>query len=478
MGSTTNLSARDRILSLLDENSFVEIGALVTKRNTDFNIKEKGADGDGVITGYGLIDGNLVYVYSQDRAVLGGSIGEMHARQIVKLYDLATKVGAPVIAITDCSGMRLEEATDALDAFGTIYQRQVLASGVIPMITVILGNCGGGSSILAAISDFVIMSKENSRLFVNSPNTIDENYLEKCNTASATFQSEAGNVHILAETEIDALSKARELVSLLPSNNEETEIFSDVSDDLNRLTTSIGTHIKDSSIILREISDENYFFEISKDCAKEMVIGFIKLNGQVIGAVANRLEILDEDGKVADKFPPVLTMAGVYKAAHFVEFCDSFSIPILTITSTTGFKASISEERGIARAVAKLTSAFANATVPKVNLITTKAYGSAYLVMNSKHIGADLVFAYEDSKIGMMDSKLAAEIIYDGTNKEELELLTAKYENLQNSPVSAARRGFVDSIIEPASTRKHLVYAFEMLCTKREFRPNKKHRTF
>ena len=477
MGSTAVLSARDRILSLLDENSFVEIGALVTKRSTDFNLNEKEVPGDGVIAGYGLIDGSLVYVYSQNKDALGGTMGEMHARQIVNVYDLATKVGVPVVAITDCAGMRLEESTDALDAFGKVYARQVLASGVIPTVTVILGTCGGGSAISAAISDFVIMTKENAKLFVNSPNAVDNNYTAKCNTAGAAFQAESGNVDIVAEDDAEALAKARELVSILPSNNEDTGVLSECEDDLNRATVNLGSHVKDASVALREISDNNWFLELKADCAKEMVIGFIRLNGAVVGVVANRSELLGEDGKVAKKFDTVLTMAGAYKAAHFVEFCDSFSIPVLTLTSVTGFASSVGEERSIARALSQLTAAFANATVPKVNLIVGKAYGSAYITMNSKHIGADLVFAYNDAEIGMMDAKLAAEIIYDGKDAATISEKANEYAALQNSPVAAAKRGFVDSIIEPAATRKQLIYAFEMLYTKREHRPNKKHST-
>ena len=239
----------------------------------------------------------------------------------------------------------------------------------------------------------------------------------------------------------------------------------------------MGTHVKDTAVALREISDNNWFLELKADCAKEMVIGFIRLNGAIVGAVANRSEILGEDGKAAKKFDSVLTMAGAYKAAHFVEFCDSFSIPVLTLTSVTGFASSVGEERSIARALSQLTAAFANATVPKVNLIVGKAYGSAYITMNSKHIGADLVFAYSDAEIGMMDAKLAAEIIYDGKDAATISEKAGEYAALQNNPVAAAKRGFVDSIIEPAATRKQLVYAFEMLYTKREFRPNKKHST-
>lgn len=475
MSSKAVLSARDRILSLLDENSFVEIGALVTRRSTDFNLSDKEVPGDGVITGYGLIDGNLVYVYSQDKGALNGTMGEMHARQIVNVYDLATKVGVPVIALTDCAGMRLEESTDALDAFGQVYRRQVLASGVIPTITVILGSCGGGSAVLSALSDFVVMTKENAKLFVNSPNAVAENYTAKCNTAGAIFQAEAGNVDLVVEDDLTALTKVRELVSLLPMNNEAFADCEEVSDDLNRLVNVSG--VKDTAVVLSELADGNYFFELKADCAKEMVTGFIRLNGQTVGCVANRTELLDENGKVAKKFDSVLTTAGAYKAAHFVKFCDAFSIPVLSLTSVTGFASDLNEERSIARAVAQMTAAFANATVPKVNVVVGKAFGSAYISMNSKHIGADLVFAFPEAQIGMMDAKLAAEIIYADKDAATQAEKATEYQNLQNSPVSAAKRGYVDSIIEAESMRKQLVYAFEMLYTKRENRPAKKHST-
>ena len=477
MSSTALLSARDRILSLLDENSFVEIGALVTKRNTDFNLGEKEVPGDGVIAGYGLVDGNLVYVYSQDKDALNGTMGEMHARQIVNVYDLATKVGVPVIAITDCAGLRLQEATDALDAFGKIYARQALASGVIPTVTAVLGTCGGGSAVSAALSDFTVMTKENAKLFVNSPNAVDENYTAKCNTAGAAFQAEAGNVDIVAEDDADALLKVRELISALPSNNEDTGVVGECTDDLNRIVASLGTSLKDSAVALREISDNGWFLELKSECAKEMVTGFIRLNGSVVGVIANRTELLGEDFKPVKKFDSVLTTAGAYKAAHFVNFCDAFSIPLLTLTNVTGFASAMNEERAVARAVSMLTAAFANATVPKVNVIAGKAYGSAYLTMNSKHIGADMVFAWSDAEIGMMDAKLATEIIYADKDATTAAEKANEYANLQNSPVSAAKRGFVDSIIEPSATRKQLIYAFEMLYTKRENRPAKKHGT-
>ena len=476
MSNSAQTSAMDRVMALLDENSFVEIGASVTKRNTDFNLQEKSLPGDGVVTGYGVIDGSLVYVYSQDAKTLGGSIGEMHAKKITAVYDMAMKMGAPVIGLVDCSGLRLEEATDALAGFGSIYQKQALASGVIPQITAVFGTCGGGSAVSAALTDFTFVEKESGKLFVNSPNAIAGNYEEKCDTASAQFQAEAGNADFV-ETEETIYEKIRELVSILPSNNEEAAFGEGCEDDLNRLTENFEAEVKDPALALADLSDDNFFLEVKKDYAKEMVTGFICLNGMTIGAIANRAELLDEEGKTVENFDSSLTVAGCKKAAEMVEFCDAFQIPVLTLTAVDGYCACKCGEKHIAKASAKLTYAFANATVPKVNVIVGKAFGSAYITMNSKHIGADMVYALPNAQIGMMEADLAAKIMYDGASAQEQEKKAAEYASLQSSPEAAAKRGYVDSIIEPESVRKHLLYTYEMLYSKRESRPSKKHGT-
>ena len=477
MSSTAQLSARERIISLLDDNSFVEVGAFVTKRSTDFNLQQKDTPADGIITGYGVIDGNLVYVYSQDATSMGGSIGEMHAKKIVNIYDLALKVGAPVIGLIDSTGLRLQEATDALNGFGEVYLKSTLASGVIPQITAIFGNCGGGLAVLASLSDFSFMEGKQAKLFVNSPNSFNGNSREKNDTARAAFQAKAGVVDYVGEDETDVLQQIRNLITLLPSNNEDDASFDECTDDLNRLLPELLAKVKDSKKALIDISDNNQFFEIKADYAKEMVTGFIRLNGMTIGAVANRTEIVDETGKVAEKFDGTLTTAGCYKAESFVTICDAYSIPVVTLTNVNGYKATLEEEKGIAIAAAKLTYAFANATVPKVNLVIGKAFGTAYITMNSKHIGADMVFALPSAQIGMMEADLAAQIMYEGDSVEVQKEKAAEYASLQSSAEAAARRGYVDSIIEPDSVRKHLIYAFEMLFTKRETRPAKKHGT-
>ncbi len=414
MSNTSKASAR--IHSLLDENSFVEIGAKVSARATDFNLIPKEAVSDGVVTGYGQIDGKLVYVYSQDSSVLGGSVGEMHAKKIIGLYGLAMKMGAPVIGLIDSCGLRLQEATDALNAFGEIYKAQAQASGVIPQITAIFGNCGGGMALFSNLTDFTFMEKK-AKLFVNSPNALDGNYEAKKDTASADFQSkEAGTVDVVAD-EAEIYEKIRTLIAILPSNNSDF-CQESTEDDLNRIDADITGCKGDAATLLSRISDDYFFFEVKGDFSKEMTCGFIKLNGITVGAVANRTELLDENGKAKEKFAPVLTVGGCLKAADFIGFCDAFDIPVLTVTNVKGYEATVNSERMMAVAASKLTYALAGATVPKVNLIIGEAYGSAYIAMNSKGIGADLTFAWEGASVGMMDADIAAKIMYQNEKPE------------------------------------------------------------
>lgn len=461
MGSSTS-SASNRINSLLDEKSFVEIGSAVTARATDFNLDPAATPSDGVITGYGTIDGNRVYVYSQDASVLGGSIGEMHAKKICNIYDLAMKTGTPVIGLIDSTGVRLQEATDALNALGEIYFKTAMAKGVVPQITAVFGNCGGGLALVPAMTDFVFMEEKNAKLFVNAPDTLEGNYTAKCDTSSAKFQAEkCGNVDFVGDADT-VLAQIRALVSMLPQNNDDVAI-TDSQDDLNRIVPDITGAAGDTSILLSNIADDNDFFELGAAYAKDMVTGFIRLDGVTVGCVANRNEVIGEDGKVAEKFDGLMSHEGAEKAADFVYFCDSFGIPILTVTNVKGFQATMCSEKHIAKAAATLTEAFANCDVARVNLIVGKAFGSAYVAMNSKGIGADLVFAWPDAEIGTMDAKFAAKVMYDGKSAEEIDAAAKEYAALQNSAASAARRGYVDQIIEPQDTRKHLIYAFEML---------------
>ena len=475
--NATENSASRRIATLLDEGSFVEIGGAVTARSTTFNLQEKAAPSDGVITGYGVIDGNLVYVYSQDADVLGGALGEMHTKKIARIYDMAMKMGAPVIGLIDCAGLRLQEATDALEAFGSLYHKQALASGVIPQVTAIFGMCGGGLAVVPGLTDFTFMEAKDGKLFVNSPNALEGNEISKCNTASAEYQSKTAGLVDGIGAEAEILGQIRDLVCMLPANNEDDMSYEECTDDLNRICADIANASEDTAIALAQIADNQILVETKKDYAKEMVTGFIRLNGMTVGVVANRSKVYNAEAEVEAEFDSVLTVDGCKKATDFVNFCDAFSIPVLTLTNVTGFAATVESEKNMASAVAKLTYAFANATVPKVNVIVGKAFGSAYVSMNSKSIGADLVYAWPTAEIGMMDAKLAAQIMYADADAETLNEKAAEYKELQSSPNSAAARGYVDAIIEPADTRKYVIGAFEMLFTKREDRPAKKHGT-
>lgn len=471
MSNNSQLSARQRIASLLDDSSFVEVGGYVTARSTDFNMADKETPADGVVTGYGVIDGNLVFVYSQDAAVLNGSIGEMHAAKIAKIYDMAVKMGAPVIGLIDCAGLRLQEAVDALNGFGTIYAKQVMASGVVPQITAVFGSCGGGAAIIPGLSDFTYMTSENGKLFVNAPNVLDGNHVSKLDTASAAYQSEnSGNIDGVFETDLEVLGQIRQLVSILPANNETDLSYSDCEDDLNRAVAVEG-YVNDAKSLLITISDNQLFVEAKKDYAKDMVTGFVRFNGATVGCVANQ----------GTEGGDVLSTKGAYKAAEFVAFCDAFEIPVLTVTNIKGYKATVEEEAGLAKAVATMTAAFAGATVPKVNLITGEAFGSAYTAMNSKAIGADIEYAWTNAKIAMMEPEAAVKIMYadEIASADDKKAVIAEkkkeFAQEQASAMAAAKRGIVDDIIVPDATRKRLIAAFEMLYTKCEEKPAKKH---
>lgn len=446
--------ARERIEALLDDNSFVEIGNAVTARSTDFNIKGVDTPGDGVVTGYGLINEELVFIYSQDPEVLGGSVGEMHAKKIVNIYEKAMEMGAPIIALIDSAGLRIQESVDGLEAFGQIYFAQSQASSIIPQISVLLGNCGGGLSVVSKLSDFTFMEKDNAKLFVNSPNAIDGN--KTVDSASSAFQAEAGNVDFVG-TESEIFEEIKKLISVFPHNYEVDKVDFDITDDLNR-GVDIESKIDNPVSVLTELSDNGFVVEVKKDFAKEMVTAFIKLGGAPVGVVAN--------GKADDEFK--LTADGCKKAAEFVSLCDSFSVPVLTITNTEGYVADMNTEKSGVYDIASLVYAFATSDVPKVNLLVGNAYGSAYTVMNSKALGADMVYAWPSAKVGMMDSKAAVNIMYANEikNGENVNDKIAEYDSLQADVNNAARRGYVDSIVQPVDTRKYLISTFEMLDSK------------
>ena len=329
---STTSQASQRINALLDENSFVEIGALVTARATDFNLKQTETPSDGVVTGYGVIDGNLVYVYSQDASVLNGTVGEMHARKIANLYDLALKMGAPVIGLIDSAGLRLQEATDALNGFGEIYMKQTLASGVIPQITAVFGSCGGGLALIPGMTDFTFMEEKKAKLFVNAPNALEGNEVSRCDTAAAAFQSEETGLVDMVADEAAIMAQIRQLVSILPCNNADIAV-NDCTDDLNRACAEIANCVGDTSIALSQIADDGLFVEVKQDYAKDMVTGFIRLNGATVGAVANRTEVYNADGEVTEKFDAVLSARGAEKASEFINFCYAFDFPVLSLTN-------------------------------------------------------------------------------------------------------------------------------------------------
>ncbi|MBQ0059939.1 MAG: carboxyl transferase, partial [Lachnospiraceae bacterium] len=412
------------------------------------------------ITCYGTEECNLGYVYRQDSSVLNGTIGEMHARKITGLYRLAMKTGAPVIGLIDCGGVRLEESTDALNAMGAVMKCEALASGVIPQITAVFGTCGGGMSIVTALSDFTYVETSKGRLFLNAPDAVCcENKTDKCDTASADFRFGTGEADFIG-TEAEIFANMRALIAMLPGNNEVNGEIVPTNDDPNRAVTNIE-NLKDMSLALAMIADNGIFTEVKKGYAKGTVTGFMRLNGETVGAIANNSkEMKSSDAK---------------KIASMIRFCDAYSIPVVTLVNTEKFGQCPCTEKTMADNSAALVNAYAMATVPKVTLIAGKAYGTPYILMGSKAIGADMVYAWSKAEIGMMDANAAAKIMYADSDAETIKKGAEEFKALQQNVNSAAARGYVDTIIEPADTRKYLIGALDMLYTKREMRPDKKH---
>lgn len=478
--SAGKLTPRERINSLLDSNSFVEVGAFITHRNTEFNMCAQETPADGVVTGYGTMDGRLVYVYSQDPTVMGGSLGEMHARKIARIYDDAMKMGAPIIGILDSAGIRLQESIDALEGYGVIYKKQSLASGVIPQITIITGDCAGGAGSIPGLSDFTFMVSKNARLFLNSPNTFDEANATFDSIASAKVHTEqTGLAHFAYETEELCFDMVKLFLTYLPSNNLEDAPLYASADDLNRLDEGLNTIVPENDplnimAVIGSIADNNQFLEIQKDFAPNIKMGFIRLNGATVGLVAN--DPTHKEGK--------LDINAMNKVSRFVGFCDGFNIAILTLTDVDGFVSGVEgETSGVLGASAKMINSFTQATVPKVNVLLNKAYGSAYVAMNSKHIGADYVYAWPTASVGIMPAESAVHIMYGDDilkSKDQTTLMEEKvneFEEMQSSPYAVAAKGYIDDIIEPATTRKHVIAAFEVLSSKSVARPAKKHPT-
>ncbi|WP_069997616.1 acyl-CoA carboxylase subunit beta [Cellulosilyticum sp. I15G10I2] len=468
------LSARDRITNLLDENSFVEIGAFIRSKSTAFNMGVLDTPADGLVSGYGTINGNPVYVYSQDANVLGGAIGEMHAKKIVRIYNDALKMGVPVIGILDTVGIRLQESIDALEGYGSIFMQMTNASGVIPQIAIVCGDCAGGAAFIAGLSDFVFMPAKTARMFLNSPNTIDDKSADFDHIATAKVHfEESGLASFIADQETDVIREVRNLITYLPQSNSEDVPFYNVTDDINRMDANLNqfdfsaNQVKD---IVASIVDNGEYLELNSKYGADALTAFARMNGGTVGVIANITSTVDYHA--------------VKKMTKFVSLCDGFNIPVVTLTQATRFTSTLlTEKLGIIKECSKLVHAFANATVPKINVILNEAFGSSYIAMNSKHIGADYVYAWPTAKVSTLNAESAVKIIYDDEIKnasvasEVLSQKIAEYEHLNSSAYAVAARGYIDDIIEPAATRKRVIAALEILSTKQVDTLYKKHPT-
>ncbi len=455
------LTARERVLALLDEGSFVELGALISAR-------ESCTPADGVITGYGTVDGRLVYVYSQDAAVMGGAIGEMNAAKVCGVYEMAAKMGAPIVGILDSCGARIGEGVAAQAAAGKIFAAAASVSGVVPSVSLVLGNCAGSGALAAEMSDFVIINGKTGRLFVNGPTVIESSTGKKAAVDGKGCFTVSGSAHFAADSDELCLETARLLLSYLPANNLSDPAVLDCADDLNRTSPALESVDGEYDVrtVIAEVVDDGALLEVQSAYAKSAVAGFARINGSAVGVAANQP---GSDG---------LTGQALEKLARFVRFCDCFNIPVITFTNADGFAVSAAEEEwGLARKGAKLLYAFAEATVPKVNVIVGKACGSAYAVMNSKQLGADVVYAWPQAEIAPLPSNTGVQLLYEdklhqGASREELEKI---YKETDASPLMAAAMGLVDDVIEPAETRPRIAAALEMLASKRACGPSRKH---
>lgn len=477
------MTARERIDLLFDENSFVEMDAFVETRSIEFDMQKKKVHGDGVVTGYGTIEGRLVYVSSQDFTVIGGSLGEMHAKKITKVMDMALKMGAPFISINDSGGARIEEGIDSLSGFGDIFYRNTLASGVIPQISVIMGPCAGGAVYSPAITDFIFMVEKTSQMFITGPQVIKtvtgEDVTFEQLGGAGTHNSVSGVAHFKSPSEQECIEEIKRLVSFLPDNNLSDATLYSCQDELNRIANELNEVIPDGANkpydmndIIKKVVDNGDFLEIQKHFAPNIIIGFGRMNGSTVGIVANQPKSM----------AGVLDVNSSDKGARFVRFCDAFNIPIVTFTDVPGYLPGVGQEHnGVIRHGAKLLYSFSEATVPKINIIVRKAYGGTYIAMNSKHLGADMVLAWPTAEIAVMGSDGAANIIFrkeitSAANPTEARnLKIEEYRNKFSNPYIAASRGYVDDVIEPSTTRIRILNALEMLASKKENRPSKKH---
>jgi propionyl-CoA carboxylase beta chain len=477
------LTARERLDLLLDDGSFEEFDMFVTHRTKEFGLDKEKYLGDGVVTGYGTIDGRLVFVFSQDFTIFGGTLSEAFAEKICKIMDMAMKIGAPLIGLNDSGGARIQEGVVSLGGYADIFLRNTLASGVIPQISVVLGPCAGGAVYSPAITDFIFMVRGTSFMFVTGPNVVktvthEEVTFDELGGADI-HSSKSGVSHFACENEADALLKVRKLMSFIPSNNLDDPPEIETADPVERVNESLNSLVPDNpnkpydiKDVITGVVDDSDFFEVHADYAMNIVVGFARLGGKPVGIVANQpahlAGVLDIDSSI--------------KGARFVRFCDSFNISLVTFEDVPGFLPGTSQEHGgIIKHGAKLLYAYCEATVPKLTVITRKAYGGAYDVMSSKHIRGDINYAWPTAEIAVMGPKGAAEIIFkkeiaDAPDREAaLKLREEDYRRLFASPFSAAERGYIDDVIEPSQTRPRLIRALRMLETKRDQNPPRKH---
>ncbi|MCB9072603.1 MAG: acyl-CoA carboxylase subunit beta [Bdellovibrionaceae bacterium] len=477
------LTARERLDVLLDPGSFVETDRFVTQRCTNFGMADKTVPGDGIITGYGKINGRLVYVYSQDFTILGGSMSRTQANKILKLMDMAIKNGAPMIGLNDSGGARIQEGVEALGGYADIFLKNVLSSGVVPQISAIMGPCAGGAVYSPSITDFIFMVKKSSYMFVTGPDVIKavthEEVTKEDLGGALTHNQKSGVAHFAAEDDKHCLLMIRELLNFLPSNNLDDAPLQETSDAPDRLVKELNTFIPDNSRkpydmkeLIHHVVDEKYFLEVHQHYAQNVVVGFARFNGHSVGIVANQPQVL----------AGCLNIDASKKAARFIRFCDAFNVPIVSFVDVPGFLPGTDQEwAGIITHGAKLLYAYAEATVPKITVITRKDYGGAYCVMSSKHLRGDVNLAYPSAEIAVMGAEGAVNIIFrDAINKasnpaDERTKLIKEYENKFNNPYVAAELGYIDEVIEPAQTRVRIIQALDMLQNKRDLNPPKKH---